>query len=222
MQSTHNTPLAAGSRRDPALLRFPRGSVMGMMRTATVALLVLTGIASTPGIVNADITYTVEDNTQAISGSITTDGQIGALSASDILQWQIHLTESGLTISGTGALVATGVSASASEIQVDLTGIDNGLELQQDSTNYALWELSSPTSLVATGQAMSGTSKVEYAFEISATGTTATIASVTSVPEPSTATFAVLGAVAFIAYGWRRHSNGRPGHGPEGPAAATR
>lgn len=178
-----------------------------MTRTTALALLVLTGMVSTTGTVNADITYKVEEpfSGGVGFGTITTDGHLGTLNASDILNWSIAIEN--VEISGNGASIATGVSATTSELELDLTNTSSELKLSQDANHYADWTAGAITTGpepyhlnfvgMADSQAMSNfsTNQEDSVGQIG----------VSAVPEPSTAIVAVFGAVAVIAYGWSRH-----------------
>jgi hypothetical protein len=82
----HDSPVGAGAER-VGVRKFSReipmrGNIAGLL---AVALMSVCGVASANIIYNVDIT----DGTETVSGTITTDGVIGALDVSDVIAWDL-------------------------------------------------------------------------------------------------------------------------------------
>ena len=168
-----------------------------MPRTAAVALLLLMGMSLSPGKAKADLTYTFVS--PAYTATITTDGNTGPLSTGDIKQWVLE--SNGLTATGTGALIAIGVSATPTSLELDLTNTSSQLELGNPS-GLANWTSDSipPTFSLFQNGVINGTqSQAGWSFQTGESSSTAIIGT-TAAPEPSTAVVAMIGTVGGLAY----------------------
>ena len=182
-----------------------------MVRYTAVPLLILARMALTPTEISAaSITYSIVNyptlqNGYTVSGTITTNGATGTfLPGTDITSWDISITKGTTTVvtltptesfnlsnafdaTTTSITVATPfdtvefVSVSLPEIDLSWTGLPTGPTIYMaidHSTNTALWN----SSLF-----------IDNSF-------------IATVPEPSSAVLASIGAVAaFLAYRWSRH-----------------
>ena len=170
-------------------------------------MLVASGSGQASG---GNITYSlvndpVDQNGFNLSGTIVTDGTIGALAPSDFVSWQYTITWAGVPFTNEGSRPYTpsytGVTATATAIQVsgarflntydpagfpDYVGWDaiDGIYQATGTTNggigVELWSASPPI----------GFPSIPW-----------TVATA-SVPEPSSAVLAALGAVGGLAYGY--------------------
>jgi hypothetical protein len=208
-------PVTLGTRcshREPSPRRSLRCGVTRRVRSAAVPLLILVAIALIPTEVGAgSITYNVVNypdlqNGYTVSGTITTNGATGTfLPGTDITSWDISITKGTTTVvtltptdsfnisnafdaTTTSITAATPfdvvefVATSLPEIDLSWTGLPGGgavSYMAEDHTNNTnLWNSSlfPANSPIAT------------------------------VPEPSSAVLASVGAVAaFLAYGSSRH-----------------
>ena len=212
MRTETSTPRAGGFSRKPVLrLCLPeRGS--RIVRPPLLTLLVVGWALAVPRQANADVIYNVIDyptlqNGYTVTGTITTDGTIGAIGPNDITNWDVTISLNGVTditfnrnSPNAGITFAEGVTATATSITVpqssflgfrsivngafcdiDWPGPDRSFSTYNaEDTNGTLWSSSFPAPY-----------------------TVATTAA--AVPEPSTAALAALGAFTLLAYRWHRH-----------------
>ena len=174
-------------------------------RGIVVTLFLLSGAALAPRAAKADITYTwVDDLGQGFTGSMAVLG----------------------TAQAAGQIKLTDVTSFAFTTPIDTT-VPNEL-FPQDFPLSISTTTAAPTGTTTMIESSTHTSdRLSVAFDtnwnilsgekivaINAFGITEdsdlghwsiTAHTTTSVPEPSTAVVAVIGAVAFIAYGWSRH-----------------
>jgi hypothetical protein len=209
-------PVTQGSSRSPrehCPLRSLRREETRMVRSTAIPLLILAGMALTQTEVGAaSITYSIVNyptlqNGYTVSGTITTNGDTGTtLPGTDITSWDISITKGTTTVvtltptdsfnlsnafdaTTTSITVATPFDtvefvgpASLHEIDLSWTGLPGG-----GAVSYMAEDLSNNTNL----------------WNASLFPVNSPIA---TVPEPSSAVLASIGAVAaFLAYGWSRH-----------------
>jgi PEP-CTERM motif len=184
---------------------------------AALGALTLAFLAGGISVRAGDVTYnmvndSVDQNGYGISGTIVTDGTIGALTASDVVSWQFTITGPG------GPFSNSGIGTSPGNVIEGLTATTSGdltttgevlLGLLSDAAvnwrpvdhnyfgivaNAPLWNDFPPTGFPAEGGW--------------------TIATAASVPEPSSVVLAGLGCASTIAFGlarrrsdYRRHAN---------------
>jgi hypothetical protein len=183
-----------------------------MVRSTAIPLLILAGMALTKTEVGAaSITYSIVNyptlqNGYTVSGTITTNGATGTfLPGTDITSWDISITKGTTTVvtltptdsfNLSNAFDATTTSITAAtpfdtvefvgtgipEIDLSWTGLPGGGAVsymaEDHSNNTNLWNAS--------------------LFPVNSP--------IATVPEPSSAVLASIGAVAaFLAYGWSRH-----------------
>jgi PEP-CTERM motif len=195
---------------------------------AALGVLTLAFLAGGISVRAGDVTYNmvndpVDQNGFELSGTIVTDGNIGALTSSDVVSWQFTITGPGgpFSNSGTGASLERGdLLGLAATTSGDLTtsgfvllGVDfndassTGINWQPDADTYygavggnLIWVTGQPPFPPPTG------------FPAAGAWTIATAAA--SVPEPSSVVLAGLGCASAIAFGlarkrsdYRRHAN---------------
>lgn len=105
-----------------------------LFSTALVLFVTIVGQVSAGTITYAIVNYAADQNGATVSGSITTDGTIGTLSASDILSWNWTITQgtSAYTLSSSDLGTAVSLNnAVASETNITLS-----LPSQGQPTNY--------------------------------------------------------------------------------------
>jgi PEP-CTERM motif len=159
---------------------------------------------------SASITYDVDQHIGAgsVFGTVTTDGMIGALKASDFTSWNLTLQGNGASFVLTQANSVTwgsdtGVQATASNISFDF-GNPTAFLVFQDGVSSGSRYWCNSGGLTA---CLSGKSDVpEYYLSLSAQIVPAEgnqiIATVAAVPEPSTWAMMILGfaGVGFMVY----------------------
>jgi hypothetical protein len=177
-----------------------------MFQSATVVLglVFISGLSACFG----DITYNmvndpVDQNGYNLSGTIVSDGTIGALTGIDILSWEFTITGHGGTFQATsppfpgGGVGITDVTATNIALQVSgfLTlfdfGTGDGLQWDPAGSLY-VGEATRQDIWVTSGQGFG-----------SSPWTVATVSGVT-VPEPSSAVLAAVTSACGLAYGWCR------------------
>jgi hypothetical protein len=162
-----------------------------------------------------DITYTmvndtVDQNGYSLTGTIVTDGTIGALAYTDIVSWQFTITGPGgpYTNSGTTSSRQTlleNITATATAIQlpmgVGFTGV-GVLELGE-RTGGPVLQWSNSNSTIPEYYASANST---FLWAVSPpTGYGPGSWAVATVPEPSSFILAGFGTVIGLAYGWCRH-----------------
>jgi hypothetical protein len=181
------------------------------VRSTAIPLLILAGTALTPTEVSADlITYNVVNyptlqNGFTVTGTITTDGSTGsALPGSDITAWNIVISN-GLGVvtiinpSDSANLSGT-FDASPSTISVG-SKTNNFILFAGTQTPAIQWENLGNFTLY---NAVFGEIPVGWGSRLPSLDSP--IATAATVPEPSSAVIASIGAVvAVLAYGWSRH-----------------
>jgi hypothetical protein len=181
-----------------------------MVRSAAIPLVILAGMALFPiEVIAAQVIYSIVPypsitNPYTVSGTITTNGEIGSeLPVSDITSWDITITN-GTTLIATFTpsipLSGTVFDASSTAITLPIfddviiftTGLNN-LQWTNIGTAVNYEDIEMPLSLNPTNL-----------WQSNLPSTTSPIA--TAVPEPTSAVLASIGAVvAVLAYGWSRH-----------------
>jgi hypothetical protein len=202
-------PLCACSPRS-----YLRCRATQMVRSTAISLLILAGMALTPTEISAaSITYSIVNyptlqNGYTVTGTITTNGATGtALPGTDITSWNITISLGSTAVATltpsdstnfTFGFDATSTTITAATFPSDdiifrneaiITGIEWNIITSPSTTQYNgvvnetfIWNtpLPTPDSPIATV--------------------------IATVPEPSSALLASIGAVAaFLAYGWSRH-----------------
>ena len=185
---------------------------------AALGVLTLAFLAGGISVRAGDVTYNmvndpVDQNGYELSGTIVTDGTIGALTSSDVVSWQFTITGPGgpFSNSGIGASPGNVIEGLAATTSGDLTttgevllGLlsDAAVNWRPVGHNYfgivanaPLWNDFPPTGFSAEGA-----------------WTIATAAA--AVPEPSSVVLAGMACASAIAYGlarkrsdYRRHAN---------------
>jgi|ERR1017187_5664391 hypothetical protein len=182
------------------------------MHKFTMALLLSVVLCSA-----ATITYDVNQTVGAggVTGFVETDGTIGVLSASNILDWNLVVNEGNTNptfdilgpLSGSNSVVGvvgTDLSATATQLLFNFSGTDSGYALFQHPSLFAgsdFWCLSSADqgcSIVPPGGEVVKACCVNVGESLSGTDV---IASASGVPEPSTLSFLGLG-MAVLGF-WR-------------------
>jgi hypothetical protein len=197
-----------------------------------VTLILGTGFGVAPRTAKADIIYAIQNYPadqagHTLSGQITTDGTLGALSASAIKSWTFTISNVG-TFSGGGSTVTINgmVKATATQITVDdppqpttNTDIENSFQLRSGSAGLLYtqaWDHINPIpppilfTHLHEFDAVDSMGKPIWnnPFNAVLNGSqpwVIAVAAGAAVPEPSTAILALVGSVAVIAYRWSRH-----------------
>ncbi len=196
--------------REPSPRRFVRPGVTRMVRSTAIPLLILAGMALTPTEVGAaSITYSIVNfpalqNGYTVTGTITTNGTTGTtLPSTDITSWDITIllgstTVATLTPADTSNLAGS-FDATSTTISV-ASPLDVILIANPSFTTSITWENELPTVPFIEYKARSDDT------DLWVSGIIDTASPIATVPEPSSAVLASIGAVvAFLAYGWSRH-----------------
>jgi hypothetical protein len=178
------------------------------MRSSAIPLLILAGTALTPTEVGAaSITYNVLNyptlqNGYTVTGTITTDGSTGMeLPGTDITSWDIVISKGTTTI---GTLNPSDTfnettTFDATPMSLSVGSLTDWVQFSDDSTNFIEWLNNPPPP----GSFFAGFLNSTVIWTNSLPTLDSPIA---TVPEPSSAVLASIGAVvAFLAYGWSRH-----------------
>jgi PEP-CTERM motif len=161
--------------------------------------------------------YPADQNDASLSGTITTDGTIGALASSDILSWSWTVTPAGgtsytLSSSEAGAYATIDGLVVATQNEITVSGYAPTI----DSENYV--ELISVFTIglyyfrnddVSQYDALLPSGYTWLTNNPSMGGTDPWVIATASVPEPPTLTLAGLGAVAAFWYGLARTRRAR-------------
>jgi hypothetical protein len=178
-----------------------------MVRSTALPLLILAAISQTPpGVGAASITYSMVDyptlqNGYTVSGTITTNGATGMnLPASDLTSWDITISlgsNTVATITQANSINLTVLfNATPTAITVP-TAQGIGINLTIPGGDGIRWEHINLRAIYT------GTSPTVPLWSSFLPTTDSPIA---TIPEPSSAVLASIGAVAaFLAYGWFRH-----------------
>jgi hypothetical protein len=103
---------------------------------STVLSLVFTDIARAEFITYNIVNYSTLQNGWTLNGTITTDGNIGALSSDDIVAWAYSVTQSGIIYSASSSeagssVFSQGLTASATQLTIaDTSVVTTGFNLQ--------------------------------------------------------------------------------------------
>jgi hypothetical protein len=181
---------------------------LGRIAVSLVIAVGISGQASAGPITYDIVNYPADQNGATLSGTITTDGTIGSLAATDVLSWSWTITPAGGSSFTTSSadLNATaelrGVSASSTEIMLPNTipgqpenffallsnkgGFNNDLEYDHE-TNANIY--------LGTG---GGTQFWANQNPVLNGGDTWIIATTSAVPEPSTLTLLGIGAAGLF------------------------
>jgi hypothetical protein len=186
---------------------------MQRLSAAIAALGVAVGMST---VARADIVYTIDVTStipevmgelsplsDTLSGTITTDGTIGALQSSDILSYNLELTDNlrpgydvDLTPANSGIVedFGNGLTASATGLSFNFSDADAVFAIQ--GTTYGFFSGYQYFCLQATsGPCVAGETIVPYYYSVdgvSATGLTGTLP-LNGVPEPATWAMMLLG-----------------------------
>ena len=193
-----------------------------------LSMVIFAAVGLSPQAVGGSITYEFQNYPTAqsgyeLSGTITTDGVTGALSASDILSWSYTVSGVG-TFSGNGQSVSIHGSVLASPTQITIAeppeppapGTSNGLSFNgSDSLLYSQsWDTVSVNPLIyfALNLYSFGNNSTNFwttdAPSQSEPWVIATATS-TAVPEPSSAVLAMIGAGSITTVGLVRRRRAR-------------
>jgi len=152
-----------------------RRSIAGVL---SLAVMCVCGVASADIVYNVDIT----DGVETVTGTITTDGASGALTAADFLSWS-------LSASGTVTLSDVGPPVDAICIQADC-GIDvvgGTMEFTGNSNNAGLLLIQAVPQIAVVGFFYNGLSVFNPGNAEILVTAPYVIGTVSSVPEPPTA-----------------------------------
>jgi hypothetical protein len=173
-----------------------------------ISMLILAGFTLAPRAVHADITYTIDNYASlqegyTVSGTITTNGTTGPFirpGGGVVKSWDIAITQGTTTIF---TFTHSNSSFAGSTFDATLTNLSiaAGDTIYLRSSNPSLYDIQwlnlapsevyqadTPQTILWTGRGWNPESPVATA----------------SVPEPSSAILAAIGAVSGIAYGWVR------------------
>jgi hypothetical protein len=181
-----------------------------MVRSTAIPLLILTGMTLTPTEVGAASTtyyvvnYPALQNGYDVTGTITMNGTTGTLlPGTDITSWDINITKGGTavatfnpsdSVNNTTVFDATLTTISVATIPDSVAFIKSGL------SGEIIWTNRNPQPIPPTYAASSAPTLL-WSAQLPTIGSP-----VATVPEPSSAVLASIGAVvAFLAYGWSRH-----------------
>jgi hypothetical protein len=178
---------------------------MFMCKSLWIISFLFAAIVAPTGLRADDITYTVSQRVGAgtVTGSIETDGTIGVLGTSNIVNWDLVVTDGSVTYDVLGPLSGNNTkeniggpatSATATEIFFDFNAVDNGsfVSFFNPLTNESGWGLEDgypgfPIS-PASGEFISAPPSF-----IDASADTGVQVIATAVPEPSTYALMMIG-----------------------------
>jgi hypothetical protein len=109
-------------------------------KVSLLALALLTTLIR-PVSASADITYAINvtAGVGSVTGTVTTDGTLGILGTGDFIAWDLNLNGNGASTTITSAdvgravlVLGTDVSATASALYFNYSGLDNGILVFQD------------------------------------------------------------------------------------------
>ncbi len=191
-------------------------------RSFWLALLFVAAVAA-GGISTAEagsITYSIVSPPNpsvggSIQGTITTDGTIGTITASDITGWNVNVFDSShallLTLDNGNSQIKLvtpigGLTATPTELELPTQppalGPDSLAFFESQSGPYMVWQFVNPT-LATIGSGTNGSINDNSFFLAHSTMTPYVIA--TAVPEPSSIALGAVGAAALILFGcWHR------------------
>jgi hypothetical protein len=147
--------------------------------------------------------YPAEQNGHTLSGTITTDGQIGPLAGSDITSWSVTFDDT-FTITGAGALLQGVVQATITSITLPAAPPDsvaNLLFLVSPAGDLG-WERPAGSTSGIYEASHAPLQQLWNTNPATLGGTDPWVLAV--VPEPSSLGMAVSGISAGLAYGWFR------------------
>ena len=183
------------------------------------ALALASGLMAVAPSAAANVTYAISQTVGAgsVSGTITTDGDLGTLDASDIVSFNLVLQGLGaastLNSSSSKFLLTGGdLVASGNQLNFNFSGNDNGYLLFQrqlySGTDYWCNAVSGVVCLMGGSIVPQGFRDGSAQFDSSLSGlqTVGTISNVSNVPEPATwaLLLAGIGAVGFYSRTQRR------------------
>jgi hypothetical protein len=193
----------------------PSGAYFSLGGVLTLSLLI--GGAIAPRSAKADLTYSLanypaDQGNHTVSGSITTDGNIGSLTSPDIISWTITIDTTTFTSHDAGFVetFAAGINASATTLTIPLVLNDDRQLVLSSPIGDVAWDRDATDPRLPPLSTYLGDLNGTNIWDIASPSMGGTepwvIASITptGVPEPSTALVAVFGAVAFLARCWSR------------------
>jgi hypothetical protein len=187
------------------------------MRKSLWTISVLLLFAATPTFLRADITYTVNQTVGAggVTGTITTDGTIGTLGATDIIGWNLLLNSGSSTITLTGPPSANSnvsnfgaelLTASATQLFYNFGG-SVGAFFFVGPGNASTWCLGTGNPCVSpAGEGV----RIDPVLVFSQNTGDPAIATVTSTPEPGTSLLMLIGVGLVLAVMRKRIAQGLP------------
>ncbi len=227
MGTTQSTAPAAGATPTNDSPRdHPRQGIRLLARPAVIALL-LTGsaLARPPQVDAGSITYDIINYgtpPASFTGTITTDGNLGAIGTGDITSWDI--TVNGLppytpfTFTPLNSAIDTmnflGLQATPQTLTLTfVAGMDNVLDFSADN-EFVRWRV-----------AFVGPLNILFEVPAILKGVVARgpagAAPIASVPEPTSSVLAALGAVGGLAFGWACNRRQGRRRRPVGQPVAT-
>lgn len=209
--------------------------MLKQMVTFVGVTVLMLGVSATPSPLHAsNIVYQIKDHADyeagwTLSGEITTDGNLGVLTAADILSWSVTLKNGSTTISfndngqNVGAFGGFssfyGLTATSTKLYAQtpptnggVTGIVLGSPLipgatsgaQGPTVGWAYYDFTPNSSFTGVNP------QIGYYWRVTGSNlngfdwTIATVNPATHVPEPSGLCLAGIGALVFSAYAFRR------------------
>ena len=220
MRTDHDTTTPPSSNRRTPHHSVPRRPGGSFYRVVVLTQIILTwavicpcpAMAGSYSIAN----YPTDQNGHNISGTITTDGTLGTLAAKNIISWSVTIDAITFTNTDPNAetlVSGTGLTATLTSITLAEAAIGEFNDLRFDINNAGVTSPSidwhrSPSAVPSVNTDFYGGSILQaetwFTSNPSMGGTNPWL--IASVPEPSTALLASIGAVVgFLAYGWSRH-----------------
>ena len=179
-----------------------------MKKALFVVPLLFAALGAAP-VVNADLTYSVNQgvDTGSISGILTTDGAIGTLGESDIVDWNVTLNDGTAAIdllpsNSFVGIFGSDLTASASSLMFNFSGLDDGYFFISDPNPGAeqgafCYESSDFCSGFPAGIVIFNLGG-DNLFPFAAESGQQTIATVVATPEPGTAALLLTGLASTI------------------------
>src|SRR5271168_93810 len=172
------------------------------MKTSFNRRALIVGLMLAAGVGRAgNITYQVDQTgigPDSVTGTIETDGAIGVVAFSDILDWDLQLFNGTTThnlfgpLSGNNSnlqLLGNALTGSATQLLFDFSALAGEVLISANGTGLPYWQLDAPSSVQAVA-ALTLSDEPESGTQV--------IGTVNSTPEPSTYGLVLIGLLGLM------------------------